>query len=121
MSYNKIMRIVDAYYKLKTFNPEEIKNENLREELLNLNIDIYYDGFREHENTIKQVLENPEYYRLETLENVLNQIGMYKHFDEVSSAKKTTEFTEIKGFKQEEKEDEDITIIGVNDEAKHKK
>lgn len=120
MSYNKIIRTVNAYYKLKTFNPElDIKNENLREELLNLNIGIYYDGFREHENTIKQVLENPEYYRLETLEAVLNQIDMYKHFDEVSSSKKTTE---IKGFKQEEKEEtEHLTIIGVNDEPKHKK
>lgn len=109
MSYNKIMKIVDTYYKLKTFNPEEIKNENLREELLNTQIYTFYDGFVEHEETLQCVLEEPSNYKLDVLENALNEIAMYKHFDEVSSNKKTTE---IKGFKKE-----DIKIVGVNDET----
>ena len=115
MSYNKIMKIVDTYYKLKTFNPEEIKNENLREELLNTPVFTFYDGFVDHTDVIQNVLEDPQNYKLNTLEDTLSQICMYKHFDEISTNKKTTE---IKGFKKED--NKDIKIIGVNDETDNK-
>lgn len=100
--YKKTMRAIDAYYKIRIFNAEkEIQNDGLREELLNKEMFLWDDGIRDHYVKLSQVIEDPQQYELNILEKTVAYIKQYKHLDDIVKSK--------------------ITIIGVNDETKHKK
>lgn len=102
-SSENILRLIDAYYKVRIFNPiKEIKNEGLRTELLSKSIFIYHDGFMNHYNSVGQIIEDPQNYNLSVLEKTLDFIKEFKHLDNI-----------VKNDK--------ITIVGINDEPKNKK
>lgn len=111
MFYNKTMRAIDAYYKLRVFNADkEIKNSGLREELLNKEIYTWSDGLRDHYAKVSQIIDDPQLFELNILEKALKYIKEYKHLDNIIKSKYLDNVVES-----------DITIIGVNDDTKRKK
>lgn len=88
MNYNKTIRTIDAYYKLKNFNAKEtIKNSGLRNKLLEEQVANYYDGFEHHYATFDDVCKDPTLFKLSILEECADLIEMYKEFDEAANSK----------------------------------
>lgn len=83
MTEKKTIELINLFYRIKSFKPNEIKNKGLRLELLDKQIVGYdeADPFFAKPIFVRTVIEHPENYKLRHYRCVTKLIDRYKELD----------------------------------------